>query len=64
MVVKDLKVIAKIEKKFQSEFDREHLYCTDSGTIENNLSSSRELKAMGYQLKYLDGCFYPFLMEV
>jgi hypothetical protein len=64
MIVKNLKIIAKIEKKFQCKFDREHFYCTDSGTIEDNLSSSRELKDMGYQLKYLSGCFYPFLMEV
>ena len=63
-IIANLKELKRIEKKFKCKFDHKHRYCTDSGEIENNLSVQRELAKEGYKLKYFDGCFNPFLVDV
>jgi hypothetical protein len=61
-IVKDLRILKRVGEKHGCVFDRTHRYCTDSGKIET--TARRELQKDGYDLKYFDGCFYPFLVEV
>jgi hypothetical protein len=63
-IIKDLRVLKKIEKQFGCKFDRKHKYCTDSGQIESKWDKRLELIRLGYDLMYVDGCFYPFLKDL
>ena len=57
-IIKDLRVLKKIEKKYNMEFDKSFKYCTKIGNFINDYTS-----VGGYRLKYFDGCFYPYLVQ-
>ena len=61
-IIKDLRILKKVEAKTHLYFDRKHRYCSsfDIDTAEVN----RELAPLGFKLVYVDGCFEPFLTKL
>lgn len=62
-IIKDLRVLKRIEKEFGCKFDREHRYCIDCVTLDSNWNERLRLERLGYDLMYFDGCFYPYLVK-
>ena len=60
-IIKDLRVLNSITKKYGLIFDKQFKYI-----IKENLTlkQSRELFNKGYDIKYLSGCFYPYLIKI
>ena len=63
VIIKDLRILNRIGKKHGIVFDRKFRYATDSNKIEHHYKAREELQKDGYDLKYFDGCFYPFLIK-
>ena len=57
--IKDLRKLNAISKKFNLKFDREYKYILN----DYSLKTERQLKEQGYIIKFVSGCFYPFLFE-
>ena len=57
--IKDLKKLKPIAKEFKLKFDSEYKYILN----DVDLKSERALRERGFALKYVSGCFYPFLFE-
>lgn len=53
--IKNIKTLKTFEKRYNMEFDKQYKYCIKEGNFraEN-----------GYKLKYFDGCFYPYLINI
>lgn len=64
VIVKDLRILKPLSKKFDFEYDPKHRYVTKSDSIEENFRTKKELQKAGYDLKYFDGCFYPFIVRL
>ena len=62
VVVKNLRTLKRIGKIHGCVFDTKFRYCTDN-KIEHNWKARQALRKDGYDLKYFDGCFYPFLIK-
>jgi hypothetical protein len=62
-IIKDLRILKRIEKQFGCKFDRKERYCTSSGQLESKWDERLKLVKLGYDLMYFDGCFYPFLVK-
>jgi|TARA_Y100000296_G_C5122156_1_gene230996 hypothetical protein len=60
MIIKDLRILKSLEKKYKLKFDREFKYITYE---DLSIKENRHLNKNGYFLKYFDGCFYPYLIK-
>ena len=60
MIITDLRKIKPIAKKLNMQFDKTYKYFIG----DDNLKLTRNLKQLGFTLKYVDGCFYPYLNKV
>ena len=58
-IIKDLRILKRLSKKYNFVVDREFKYITKEDTT---LKQFRELKTEGFDIKYLSGCFYPFVI--
>lgn len=54
-IIKNIKTLKTFEKKYNMEFDKQHKYCIKEGNF---------MAENGYKLKYFDGCFYPYLINI
>ena len=63
MIIKDLRVLNRLSRMYYLEFDKKFKYIINSSNI-NDLSINRELLKENKQISYIDGCFYPFIVEV
>ena len=59
-VVSDGRVLKGICNNMGFEFDKEFKYITK----DNNYMGKFVYKGRTYKLKYFDGCFYPYIVEV
>jgi hypothetical protein len=72
IVVKDLTILKAIGKRFHLTFDKKHKYCLSNAYVNDigkNLPRYFPYVVNGickavYELKYVDGCFNPYLCEV
>jgi hypothetical protein len=58
-VIKDLRILEAIAKRFNLQFDKTFKY-----NIGQDFYGTMEYKGRKFKLKYFDGCFYPFLIEL
>lgn len=58
-IIKDLRTLNKLAKKFNLSIDKEYKYILN----DYSLQTERELKKEGYKIKFFDGCFYPFICK-
>ena len=64
-VIKDLRIIKAIAKKYNLDFCRKYKYYVGDACKNNkgkSLPYTFEHKEKTYKLKYFDGCFNPFLV--
>lgn len=60
-IIKNTTTLKSLQKKlnFNFAFDPEHKYIlSDFG-----LKQERDLRALGYDIKFISGCFYPFIIK-
>jgi len=71
-IVKDLTTLKSIGKQFHLTFDTKHKYCI-SNAYKNDIGEElpsyfpyvvKNVCKGVYELKYVDGCFHPFLCKV
>ena len=66
-VINDLRILKAIGKKYNLDFDKDFKYYIGNAYLDNkgnSLFNVFEYKGKKYELKYFDGCFNPFLVEV
>ena len=56
-IVRDLRVLKAIGKRFNLEFDKKFKYCLKDESEWIFIYKNKQ-----YELKFFDGCFYPFLI--
>jgi len=67
MIIKDLRILKAIGLLYGLKFDRKFkYYIGDTYKTDRGLSTSEQFKYKNrvFELKYFDGCFNPFLIEV
>lgn len=59
-IVKNLNTLKALQKKYKVEFDKDFKYITKTKNLEgkNLYINNKE-----YKVKYVDGCFYPYLIK-
>jgi|WetSurMetagenome_2_1015567.scaffolds.fasta_scaffold839126_2 hypothetical protein len=71
-IIRDKKTLTVLSKIFGFIFDSKNFYVVDSGnlefngnieTVEKHIEAKKQFNEQGYELKYFDGCFYPFIVE-
>ena len=64
MIIKDLKTLNKINKQIGNIFifDKKHKYINSPTYYP--LDIDRTLNKLGYEVKYFDGCFNPFIVKI
>lgn len=62
-IIKDIKKLNSINKKIGNifVFDKTHKYILSPTYY--GIDIDRNLKKMGYSVKYFDGCFNPFITK-
>ena len=66
-VIEDLRVLNPISKKFNLDFCKQYKYYNGDSNSNNKgecLPLKFKHKDKIYKLKYFDGCFNPFLIEL
>lgn len=58
-VIKDLRVLNPLSKKYGLLIDSEFKYVLN----DVSLKTKRDLKVLGYEVKYFSGCFYPYVVK-
>lgn len=58
--IKDRKLLRHLSNIHGFKYDEAYGYVTDSGNLEEDRSG---LQKDGFDLKYFDGCFYPFIVR-
>lgn len=58
-VITDLRTLKAIGKRFNLQFDKKFKY-----NIGLDFYGTIEYKGRKFKLKYFDGCFYPYLIEL
>ena len=58
-IIKDLRTLNALAKKYQLNFDKKYKYCLNC----ENLTKKFYINQKEYQLKFLDGCFYPYIIK-
>lgn len=58
-ILKDLRIIKAICKKYNMEYDKQYKYITKD--YNNNILL---YKNDVYKLQYFDGCFYPYIIKL
>lgn len=59
-VVRDLRILNAIGKRYNLKFDKKFKYCVE----DNNHFGGLYYKNKQYRLVYFPGCFYPFLAKI
>ena len=59
MIIKDLRILNKLSRKYHLIVDKQFKYILNDLTLKEE----RELKKQGYNIKYFSGCFYPFIVK-
>lgn len=59
-IIKNKNILKAIEKKYNLKFDNMYNYC-----INKNINSTNKyyINKKEYMLKFVDGCFYPYLIK-
>ena len=57
-IIRHLNTLKSLCKKYGFKVDTKFKYIL----VEPNLKNTRYLKSKGYEIKYITGCFYPYLM--
>lgn len=59
-IVKNLNTLKALQKKYKIEFDKDFKYITKTKNLEekNLYINNKE-----YKIKYVSGCFYPYLTK-
>lgn len=63
IVITNRSTLKKLGKMFGFKFDRVHGYIIDSGNLESCMQAHKKMLDYGYDLKYISGCFYPYIIE-
>lgn len=66
MIIKDLRILNAIAKKYNLLFDKKFKYYTGNPYYNLNndyLPTIFEYKNTLYELKYFDGCIHPYLIK-
>ena len=58
-IIKDLRTLKAIAKRFNLQFDKVFKY-----NIGGDFYGIIDYKNRRFKLKYFDGCFYPYLIEL
>jgi len=58
-IIKDLRTLNAIARRYNLQFDNLFKY-----NIGNDFYGTIEYKNRKFKLKYFDGCFYPYLIEL
>ena len=58
-IIKDLRKLNSLAKRFNFKIDKEFKYLLS----EDSLKLTRDLKKEGYLIRYISGCFYPFIFK-
>ena len=58
-IITDLRTLTAIATRYNLTFDYKHKYITNDNGI-TWLDYKQEL----YKIKYLDGCFYPYIIKM
>ena len=58
-IIKDLRVLNRLSKKYNFTIDKGFKYVLKE---ETSLKQLREMNKEGFIIKYLSGCFYPFVL--
>lgn len=61
MMIKDLRIINAICKKYNMLVDKTYKYITNDN---NHDCETLYYKNKKYRLKYISGCFYPYIKEI
>lgn len=62
-IITDGRKLRHLAKKFNFEYDKKYKYIISDGW-NNWHEFSIALKKYGYAVKYFDGCFNPFIVEL
>ena len=57
-IIKDLRTLNKLGRLFNLTFDKEFKYIIKE---DISIKGNRDLNKLGYEIKYLSGCFYPYI---
>ena len=58
-IIKDLRTLNALTKKYQLNFDKKYKYCLNC----DELTKKFYINKKEYQLKFFDGCFYPYIIK-
>ena len=58
-IIKDLRTLNALTKKYQLNFDKKYKYCLNC----DELTKKFYINQKEYQLKFFDGCFYPYIIK-
>ena len=61
VIIKDLRIINAIAKKYDLKFDKKFKYCISN---KINLNKKMYIQKKEYIIKFFDGCFYPYLVKI
>lgn len=61
-IITDLRFLDSFGRVYNMVFDKKYKYCTVDDSIP--CRAMKEYKGHIYRLKYFDGCFYPYLVQV
>lgn len=61
-LISDTRVLNAIGRKLNIEFDSKFKYCTSA--VNTHPTTNFEYKGSTYRLKYMRGCFNPFVFRV
>lgn len=59
-VILDHKILKAFERIYGLKFDTKYSYCT----FDNGIVKKMRYKGEDYKLRYVDGCFYPYLYKI
>jgi hypothetical protein len=62
-IIKDLRTLNAINKKIGNIFVFDKTYKYILSPTYYSIDIDRNLKKMGYSVKYFDGCFKPFITK-
>lgn len=62
-IIRHKSTLKKLQKIFNIVYCECYGYIIDSANIENDQTEYKKLLSIGYDLKYFDGCFYPFITK-
>ena len=60
-IIKDLRILNAINKKYGIEFDKDYKYII---TCAYKIPYNMEYNGKNYISKYFDGCFNPYVVEI